>query len=293
MRRDWVISITADSSSCMSESGKDEHSITVLLGPRATDDSVAIWRVCVANHWPVHRIQAWRVPEELCSRQNNVIIYGEPLFAEAVADQMGLALLEPSIDWLTTVPLKYLSRQIEIMTLGSARLLDAPAFVKPADGKIFEPRVYASGKDLPSEAQVDQDIPVLCSGIMDFRLEVRCFVLDRKLMTMSPYWREGELARSADDRWPFLPQEETEARAFAESVLSDTSVSLPPACTLDVGRTHEGIWAVIEANPCWGAGLYGCDPSQVLQTIRSAIVPRSAITATHRPWISKRRNISA
>lgn len=274
----------------MSELGKDDHSVTVLLGPRATDDSVAIWRVCVANHWSVHRIQAWRVPDELRSRQNNIVIYGEPLFAEAVADQMGLTLLEPSIEWLITVPQKYLSRQIDFMTLGSARQLETTAFVKPADGKIFEPRVYASGKDLPSEEQVDQDIPVLRSGIMDFRLEVRCFVLNRKLMTMSPYWREGELARSADDQWPFLPNEETDAHTFAESVLSDSSVALPPACTLDVGRTHEGTWAVIEANPCWGAGIYGCDPSLVLQTIRSAIIRRTEITASHRPWISKRRS---
>jgi hypothetical protein len=266
---------------------------TVLLGPRATDDSVAIWRVCVANQWPVHRIQAWRVPDELRTHQTNVVIYGEPLFAEAVADQMELALLEPSIDWLTTVPQKYLSRQIEFMTLGDARPLDSPAFVKPADGKIFEPRVYASGNELPSADQVDQDVPVLRSGIMDFRLEVRCFVLDRKLMTMSPYWREGELALSPDNQWPFLPYEENEARSFAGSILSDTTVPLPPACTLDIGKANDGTWAIIESNPCWGAGLYGCDPSQVLQTIRAAIVPKSEVTASHRPWISKRRSASA
>lgn len=266
------------------------NSLTVLLGPRATDDSVAIWRVCVANKWPVHRIQAWRVPDELRSNQTNVIIYGEPLFAEAVADQLELSLLEPSIDWLTTVPQKYLSRQIEFMTLGSARQLESPAFVKPADGKIFDPKVYATGQDLPSEDNVDQDIPVLRSGIMDFRLEVRCFVLDRKLMTMSPYWREGELARSADDQWPFLHHEEAEARAFAETILSDPTVPLPPACTLDVGKTSNGIWAIIESNPCWGAGLYGCDPPQVLQTIRAAILPKSKVTDSHRPWISKRKS---
>ena len=225
------------------------------------------------------------------SEQKDVVIYGEPLFAEAVADQMELVLLEPAIDWLTSVPQKYLSRQMEFMTLGSARLLNSPAFVKPADGKIFEPRVYASGNDLPSEEQVDQDIPILRSGIMDFRLEVRCFIVGREVMTMSPYWREGELARSADDQWPFLPHEETDARTFAESVLSDASVALPPACTLDVGRTHEGTWAVIEANPCWGAGLYGCDPAQVLETIRAAILPKSLVKDMHHPWISKRKTV--
>lgn len=270
---------------------KDECPLTVLLGPRTTDDSVAIWRLCVANNWPVHRIQAWRIPEELRSKQANVVIYGEPLFAEAVADQMELVLLEPAIDWLTSVPQKYLSRQIEFMTLGSARLLDSPAFVKPADGKIFDPKVYATGQDLPSADNVDQDIPVLRSGIVDFHLEVRCFILERSIATLSPYWRGGALAHSSEGLWPFLHHEEAEARAFAESILSDDTVSLPPACTLDVGKTSDGIWAVIEANPCWGAGLYGCDPSHVMQTIRAAILPKSKVTNAHRPWISKRKTV--
>lgn len=266
-------------------------SLTVLLGPRTTDDSVAIWRVCVSNNWPVHRIQGWRVPDELRCNQTNVVIYGEPLFAEAVADQMGLVLLEPAIDWLTSVPHKYLSRQIEFMTLASARLLDSPAFVKPADGKIFDPKVYVAGKDLPTESNVDQDIPVLRSGIVDFHLEVRCFILGREIVTLCPYWRNGELAKSSEGLWPFLHQEEAEARSFAANLLSDDSVPLPPACTLDIGKTSGGIWSMIEANPCWGAGLYGCDPFHALQTIRAAILPKTEVTDLLRPWISKRKTL--
>ncbi|HEY1048810.1 MAG TPA: ATP-grasp domain-containing protein [Prosthecobacter sp.] len=237
----------------------------------------------------MHRLQGWRVPDSLLAYGGDVVLYGEPLMAEAVADQMGLALLEPEIDWLTRVPFEHVSREIQIMTLGEARLLASSAFVKPADGKIFDPRVYATGADLPSDGSVDQDIPVLRSSIMDFRLEVRCFIADRQIVSMSPYWRDGVLARTNDGGWPFLETEEPEARGFAEQVLADQSLDFPPGCTLDVGKTTAGIWAVIEANPSWGAGLYGCDPLAVMQAIRVAVKRRSDLVTHELRWISRRK----
>lgn len=288
MRKVWGIWITRGCSRCMSET-LPAHPPMVILGPRATDDSVSIWRTCVAQGWPVHRLQGWRVPDSLLTQNGDIVIYGEPLMAEAVADQMGLALLEPEIDWLTKVPLEHVSREIQIMTLGEARGLKSSAFVKPADGKIFEPKVYATGADLPSDDSVDQDILVLRSGILDFRLEVRCFVVERNIVSMSPYWRDGALAKGDDDEWPFLEVEEQEGRAFAGHVLADSRVAFPPGCTLDVGKTSEGIWAVIESNPSWGAGLYGCDPLAVMQAIQVAVKRRDDFVPEDRRWISHRK----
>lgn len=223
----------------------------------------------------------------------DVVIYGEPLMAEAVADQMNLVLLEPAIDWLTTLPFEHVSREIQIMTLGEARKRSSRAFVKPADGKIFEPKVYESGNDLPTDESVDQDIPVLRSGILDFRLEARCFVCQRRIVSMSPYWREGVLAKSEEGEWPFLGEEEKEARGFAERVLADVRIDLPPGCTLDVGKTSNGSWAVIESNPSWGAGLYGCDPLAVMQAIRVAVKRRDDLTPQDLQWISHRKKEAA
>lgn len=265
------------------------NSPIVLLGPRMTDDSVSIWRTCLDLGWTPIRLQGWRIPADLVIPQSQVIIYGEPLFAEAVADQLGLALLEPSVDWLTNVPERYLQRRVELLTLGEARALADKAFVKPADGKIFDPKVYNSGADLPTDQNVDMDIQVLRSGVVDFRLEVRCFVRSRQVVSLSPYWRDDNLALDAEGLWPFHEGEEAEAKAFAEAVLKDPEVPLPPACTLDVGRLRDGSWAVVEANPCWGAGLYGSDPKQVLVTIKDAIIRKEDVTMATKPWISKRR----
>lgn len=261
----------------------------VILAPRMTDDSKSIWKKCIELGWTTERMQGWRVPEHLASTHRQVLIYGEPLFAEAVADQIDLVLLEPPIDWLTTVPRRYLQRDIEMMTLGAARERLEEAFVKPADGKIFEPKVYASGSNLPTDEHVDLDIPVIRSGVVDFRLEVRCFVRGREIASMSPYWRNGELAMDKEGCWPFQGVEEAEAVRFAQTVLKDPQVVLPPACTLDVGCLQDGSWAIIEANPCWGAGLYGCEPEEVLNSIRLAILPRKALAEADKQWVAKRR----
>ncbi len=251
-----------------------------------------MWRTCLELGWKPTRLAGWRVPDELVQEiqgGGDVVLYGEPLFAEAVADQLGLVLLEPAIDWLTTVPQEYLSREISLMSLGEARGMTSPAFVKPADGKIFEPKVYASGEELPTEEHVDASIPVLRSRILDFRLEVRCFVRSRDIVTLSPYWRNDDLAMDDSGAWSFRPGEEQGAGSFARRVLSDSRVELPPACTLDVGLDAGGEWVIIEANPCWGAGLYGCDPAAVLETIRMAVIHRRKVGSQHLKWISKRR----
>jgi hypothetical protein len=220
--------------------------------------------------------------------KSDFIIYGEPLFAEAVADQLGLLLLEPPIDWLTRIPKAFRSRDVKLTVLSEARKSSVTQFVKPADGKIFEPKIYTCGAALPDEDRVDGSIPVLCSEIVDFRLEVRCFVHQRQVATLSPYWRDDQLAES-EGGWPFLGEEKEEAQRFAQSICDSSEVLLPPSCTVDVGRLKDGSWAVIEANPCWGAGLYGCEATSVLDCLLSSIVRADSASEDDLRWVSKRR----
>jgi len=260
----------------------------LLLAPRVTDDSVAVWQAALAAGWSTRRLANWRVPAELIATDREITIYAEPLFAEAIADQLEMALLEPPANWLTVLPKALLRRDVGVMPLSEARKISTPAFVKPAEGKVFDATVYRSGDSLPNVDQIG-DISVLTSTPVSFSLEVRCFVLEGQVVTMSPYWRNGSLARAEDGSWPFWESEEEGAVRFAASVLNAPEVSFPPAFVLDVGLMEYG-WAVIEANPCWGAGLYGCDPSLVLQTGRYAIRRRREMNAGDMQWVTKRNS---
>ncbi|MEM9217848.1 MAG: hypothetical protein AAGD25_26345 [Cyanobacteria bacterium P01_F01_bin.150] len=82
--------------------------------------------------WTVERLPSWRVPTHL--KGQDIVLYGEPLFAAAVADALGSALFEPSFDWLTTLSKKWLQREVRFTTLAEARH-SGRAFIKPADDK--------------------------------------------------------------------------------------------------------------------------------------------------------------
>lgn len=261
---------------------------TLILSPRYTEDSSLVRDAALAAGWRVERVQGWRVPEH--SREDaDIAVYGEPLFAAVVADQLGRVLLEPPFAWLTTIPARHLGRAVRFATLSEARTIEGPAFIKPADDKCFPARVYPSGDALLGGARVPLDTPVLIADPVDIELELRCFVLDRRVETLSIYARDGALARDGDGSWPATTRELEEAGAFAERVLEDPVVTLPAAVVVDVGRLREGgEWVVIEANPAWGSGIYGCDPHRVLRVVHRACLRRDQLSADDRRWIVER-----
>jgi hypothetical protein len=241
---------------------------TLVLSPRYTDDTQALWRAATAAGWQVERLAGWRVPPHLRDRRD-VVLHVEALFAPMLAEAFGLALSSPPEDWLVRLPAEYRRREIRLATLGEARSLAAPAFVKPPNDKSFPAAVYAGG-DLPRD--YDDAMTVLVSEIVAWEREYRCFVLDRRLMTFSIYSRHGEPQQDAGFRSDAA--EDDAMRAFVDVVLADPRVDLPRAAVLDVGVIAGRGWACVEQNAAWGAGIYGCDPRSVLEVIRHAVMPR-------------------
>jgi hypothetical protein len=243
---------------------------TLILPPRYSPDSIAVSKAAVRAGWGVERLSSWRVPDHLAGE--DVVLYGEPLFASVVAQGLGQSLLEPSPGWLAGLPRELTRRPVRLTTLEEARALSRPTFVKPAEDKCFPARVYASGRDLPGEGVLPGVTPVLAAGPVDWQVEFRSFALDGEVLTLSPYWRDGRLDQEEDGSWTATEDEWREAGEFAAAILRDRRAPLPPAVVLDVGLIrHEG-WAVVEANAAWGSGIYGCDPDQVLRVVRRACV---------------------
>jgi hypothetical protein len=236
---------------------------TLILSPRFTEDTVALARVAEASGWIVERLQSWQAPVGLIGQE--VAVYGGELFAVFVAQELGLALLTPSFDWLPNLPTEYRQRQVTLATLEEARKLSQPTFVKPAASKCFPAGVIASGTILPQEDVLPGETSVLLSEPVTWEVEFRCFVLEREVLTLSPYLRSGELAQSEDGSWQDDRTEQ--ARAFAQQILMDKNIALPEAVVIDVGIIVERGWAVVEANAAWCSGIYGCDPDQVLRVV--------------------------
>src|SRR5262245_34082461 len=196
---------------------------TLLLSARQTDDAQLLWRACIAAKWQVVRVHRWQVPS---LPTTDVVVYGEPLFAQHVAQTLGLRLIEPPLDWLPRLSARWRGRDVRLTTLADARKVTDRAFIKPADEKCFDARVYSSGTELPAPGPLPEDLPVRVQQVVEWTIESRCFVLERKVAAVSTYWRDGKLAKSEDGAWIASDAELNEAADFCENVLRDSSVSV-------------------------------------------------------------------
>ena len=243
---------------------------TLLLSARQSDDAQLLWRACIATKWDVVRVHGWKVP---ALDPSEVAVYGEPLFARHIAQTLRLNLVEPPLDWLPRLSPRWRGRDVRLTSLADTRKVTDRAFIKPADEKCFDARVHSSGAELPAPGPLPEDFPVLVQEVVEWAIEFRCFVLDRKISAVSAYCRDGKLAKSEDGVWIASDAELNEATQFCESVLLDPSVALPDAVVLDVGIIRNRGWALVECNAAFASGIYGCDPVAVLPVLRRACRP--------------------
>lgn len=252
----------------------------VVLSPRYSTDSIAVWQAALARGWSTARVRHVEAAALVGAvAADEVVIYGETLLADAVAAALDLALIEPTIDWLPRLPFELRLRDVRLATLGEARRTGAGQFIKPVDDKFFPARVYA---DVDVDAGVGDDLMVLIAEPVRFGIEVRAFVVDGAIAGLSAYIRDGSIARGDGD-WPLAADEEAAARACLDRVLAE--VAVPPAVVIDVGEVVGRGWAVVEANPAWASGLCGVDAAAVLPVLRRACMPRVAVAPGDVKWI--------
>ncbi|MER7585104.1 ATP-grasp domain-containing protein [Kitasatospora sp. NPDC097691] len=257
----------------------------LLLAPRINETGLQLrtaagrrgLRACVAT--------SWQAPRELLDAR--VHVYGGPLFGDAVGRELGLGLLEPAADWLTRLPLALTGRRVTATTLAEARRLRRPAFVKPPVDKLFAARIYPDGGALPGPEVLDADTPVLVSEVVRFGAEYRLFVLDGAVRAGSRYAVDGELSVAPLETAGAPGGEAAEVLAFTRDVLAASAADapLPSASVVDIGRTENGRWAVVEANAAWASGGYAADPDAVLDVVLRSGGPASQLPSTERPFL--------
>ncbi len=257
----------------------------LVTSPRITPDAAALMQAARDMGQQAIQLPTFRPTPAL--EGVSIAVYGEPLFAMILTASLDHVVLAPSADWLTSLPERYTRRKLLSTTMGAARGYDQPRFVKTLDNlKGFDARVYESGRALPSRDFYPDDYAVLVSEPVHWAVEYRCFVLERELVALSVYLRDGLLAKSASGEWLRDAGEEAEAEAFCTMLLRDSAVPIPPACVIDVGVIAGRGWAVIEANPAYGSGIYGCDPRAVLTVVNRATLRASEVGDADRPWVT-------
>jgi len=105
------------------------------------------------------------------------------------------------------------------------------------------------------EGALDDRLPTLVSEPLRFGIEVRAFILERQVVTSSPYVRDGDIAKAEDGSWPLTSEERDGATKLLADLCVDPEVPLPPGVVVDVGRIEGRGWAVVEANAAWASGV--------------------------------------
>lgn len=215
-------------------------------------------------------------------RRGGHYYYGGPGFARRVVDGLEVALLEPSDEWLTTLPHAYTGRRVTMATLNEARALSRPAFVKPPSGKGFPAAVHPDGRGLPSG--LPPGTPVQISEVVSWAAEFRLYCLDGEVRTGAQYATYGRL----DAKPLHGHRHESALLGFAGELLATCGAGLPSAVVVDVGllaptgREADRRWAVVEANMAWFSSCYAADPDRALDVVLRSAGPRDRTAARDR-----------
>lgn len=116
-----------------------------------------------------------------------------------------------------------------------------PLFVKSIEAKRIPGTVIRSAKDLIGCGCSGYNTPVICSDVLNFKAEWRCFVRYGKLLDVRQY--RGE--------WGMAPDMETILSALA------SYTTAPAGYAIDFGLTDKGVTALVEVNEGYSLGNYG------------------------------------
>lgn len=242
---------------------------------QAANEIIALHYAAREEGWDVLPApNGWRLDEDFIKSGVKGVPYGSQLFCEIISQQMNWKLKANSFDWLAKLPNYFTQRKIEYMTLAEARKITERKFIKPADDKCFDAKVYEIGTFNPPD-EIESWYPTLVSEPVTFDLEYRCFVDMKGVRTWSNYSFYGEINDPRHHN--MVPVDQGGNSRLPHEFVNDlvhyidfhTNVELE-ASVIDVGRIPGKGWAIIEANPAWASGLYGCDPTAAFNVMRQA-----------------------
>lgn len=232
----------------------------IALSPIYTEDSNNLKKASLNSPYELNRFNAkWNVPEEF--RADVIAVYGEDIYSEIVAEQCNLTLTKPDDNWLAGISEKFTKRKISYTQLKNV-VHKENIFIKCSDFKSFKAGVFDKVTDIKGFDSLDLNSTVFTSEVVEWELEVRCFVLNNEIKTHSTYWRNNSFNTNL-----LSETERNDMFEFFKSFIKQYSSTLPNAIVLDFGIIKEKGWALIEANPAWCSGLYACDAEKALEVI--------------------------
>ena len=179
-------------------------------------------------------------PSDLSAVQKEDIVVGGIGSCHAVLRSFGVAI--PRINYPESLR-PFLGRRLWRSTINQVNNDPGswPLFVKPVEDKKFNGKVISGISDLVGCGTSGENPPVVCSEIVQFRTEWRCFVRYGEILDVRPY--RGDWRLHFD---PSIIEETVEAY-----------LSAPAGYGIDFGLTSDGRTLLVEVNDGYALGSYG------------------------------------
>ena len=136
---------------------------------------------------------------------------------------------------------EYRGRKIWSTTVGNLKKEPLPLFIKPVEEKAAKGIVIRSWEDASEYENLAPEAEILCSDVINFISEWRCFVRYGKISGIQFYF--GDKDAKCD-------------RSVIENAIRDYK-DIPAGCSLDFGVTDDGRTLLIEMNDGLALGCYG------------------------------------
>ena len=227
----------------------------ILLIPSKPDKE----RDAIANVWQqnggiVQKIGKFWIRPNIGSQP--ITLYGNDTFCLVLAQLLEIELISPKDEFIAAISFPFVKRNIETISLQDVEVIDFPKFIKPVIPKQFKANVFSSLQSfLPVVESSENSTQLIVSEIIEVRKEVRAFILNGVIQDFAFYEGTGNL---------------DEPRHFINSFLSEYASKFPPTFVIDIGYNPHDEWFVLEFNASWGAGLNGCQPQKVIESIQKA-----------------------
>ena len=233
----------------------------LILNNRRDSYSNLIWSIAIKNKWNTFRMVISDDLWDVSNGYNCVRFYGDTLTGDNLI-RPPFKFYTVDSDLLEKIFVKFpefTQRPIRSTLLGELGTLKEDLFVKPAGCKFFTAKVYQAGETVGNE-HCKPDDKIYVQGIIKPINEIRCFVLNGKVLTASYYRKDGE----------FNPEfiEEVPKQVKDQVAKICKAFNIPWGIVLDFAQIegYDG-WIFLEANEAWASGLYDCDPNECFKVI--------------------------
>ena len=181
--------------------------------------------------------------EELDSRKPCDIVVGGMLIMEHVLSQDNISV--PNYNYPEELE-GYRGRSIRTLRIKDLKSENLPIFIKPVEEKAAKGIVVKSWNDISEYSQMSPEAEVLCSDVVNFISEWRCFIRYGKVIGIRFY--NGDKEAVCDS-------------SVVESAVNEFKTQ-PKAFSLDFGVTDDGRTLLIEMNDGFAIGCYGLSDVQ-------------------------------